>query len=189
MEATAGMDDDLEQKLLAMPPLEAGKLILALGDKQDRAAVPLLIKLLRETDDWRIQKACALALADIGDPQAVDHIMAVLKDPATRGDFATLLYALQSFDVSDYLDDLVEFVFDRRIVPRSEARIAIECSFSRADPDIARRVFSRIRAEREALDDQADFLAQALETLLTLRNDLSDLAGDAADEPDDSPKG
>lgn len=188
------MDDDLERKLLAMPSMEAKKVILELGDKRDHTAVPLLIKLLSETDDWRVQKASALALGDIGDPEAVAPIMAVLKDPKalSKFDCTGMLSALQSFDVSDYLDDLVEFVFDRRIVPRSEAGMAIEASFSRADPEVARRVFSRIRAELKALDDQAGFLAEVLDTLVTLRNDLSDLAGDDADDndlDDDSPDG
>lgn len=53
---------------------------IRLGKKRDRGAVKLLCEALRKDDDPHVRRAAALALDDIGDPQAADRLCEALQD-------------------------------------------------------------------------------------------------------------
>ena len=67
---------------------------------------------LRKAQASVIWNAAAYALRELGDPRAAPVLVEKIIDPATKGNRATLLYALASFDCNPYVEDLVDWVIN-----------------------------------------------------------------------------
>ncbi len=159
------LDDNLEQRLTNLSGDELEHVVKELGRARDLTAVPALIKYLHETDSATLRNAVALALRDIGNPKAIDHLVAVAQDPKTEGKRGTLLYALKKFDVSEHVGTLIDHVLYGEFEASREALEAIELSFHRTSPFVARQVIKRLEKRIEDLEDQLSFLSAAVESL------------------------
>lgn len=117
----------LLEKNLAKNNIDGAIVIIEqLGAKKSVESLPVLIKILSETDDTVLRNAIALALSDIGDVSAVKPLIILIEDPKTNGKRGTLLYALQSFDCSQYIDLFIKLLLEDSFEASRESFILIE---------------------------------------------------------------
>lgn len=92
----AGSVDRLFEKLRQWPERPARQAALLLSGLGD-ATHDRLIRGLAD-QDWRVRAGCAYALGEMGDPQAVEPLVAAIRDPSNRAGLTELMRALVRID-------------------------------------------------------------------------------------------
>jgi HEAT repeat protein len=143
---------------------EAVKIIEDVGEKLDHTFTPILLRYLVTTDSVLLRNVIAITLADLGDSEAVLPLIDLLRNPKTKGNRGTLLYALEFFDVSTHVVALVDLLDDTFEASRQSYQLIsnVQDKITKAQKDICRQLI------RRKLDDhknkyKRDFLLESLE--------------------------
>lgn len=155
----------LEERITHHHIEEAIDIVKEIGRRKINEAVPLLIKHLQTTENGSLRNQIAIALSDIGNPEAVGPLISMARDPKTEGNRGTLLYALGPFDYSEYIEIIADFLFEDSFEARGEALTLMDTAARSIPPDVRRRCISKIRDEMENLDDKMEFLSLCLEVI------------------------
>ncbi|NLD45868.1 MAG: HEAT repeat domain-containing protein [Clostridiaceae bacterium] len=156
---------DLEEKINKNEIDEAIYIIEQIAERKIEKSVPFLIEQLESTNNHLLRNAIAIALSDIGDEEAVDPIIRLLKHPKTKGFRGTLLAALEPFDYSRYLDTLVDFMCEGNFEVSRKALLLIEAMGKDMLVETRQKCVAKVRAEIERLQDKIDFLSESLDVL------------------------
>ena len=147
---------------------EAKSIIKNIGRNKYTEAVPLLIKYLMSTDNSILRNTIAMALSDIGSTEAVEPIINMIKHPKTIGNRGTLLYALEPFDYSAYIELLVELLNEDNFEVSRQSLTLIKSIAKDISEEIRQRCITKIKNEIENLQDKIDFLSESLDVLIML---------------------
>ncbi|MMZ55167.1 hypothetical protein D1872_170110 [compost metagenome] len=143
---------------------EAVKIIEDVGEKLDHTFTPILLRYLVTTDSVLLRNVIAITLADLGDSEAVLPLIDLLKNPKTKGNRGTLLYALEFFDVSTYIVMLVDLLDDTFEASRQSYQLisTVQDKISEAQKDICRQMIRRKLTDHKN-KYKRDFLLESLE--------------------------
>lgn len=147
---------------------DACNIISNIGARQDVAAVPVLINYLQSTESPTLRNAIALALSDIGDPSAVEPLISTLLDRRTKHYTGTLLYALESFDVSAHVDVIVDFLLDPNYEASRTALGVLENSVTAISAEKRQALIKKIEKKIDDLNDDVSMLSHAVEVIENL---------------------
>lgn len=105
----------------------------------------------------------AILLSDFGKELAVIPIIKMIKDPRTKGNRGTLLYALEELDCSLHLD----FLFSLMIEVSRQAYLIIEKVLSKENSnlELIKKQIPLLTEKVRTLQDDVDFYISALELL------------------------
>jgi hypothetical protein len=135
-----------------------------------KAAVPILIRFLKSTENHRIRNSIAIALSDIGDEEAVNPLMEIINDPKTLGYRGSLLYALKPFNCSAHLETLVHHLLTGNFEVQANTYELIEENIKSAISDeVLLNSIIKVKKELGDIERQKDILSVALEMLLSLK--------------------
>lgn len=143
---------------------EAVKIIEEIGEKLDHTFTPILLRYLATTDSVLLRNVIAITLADLGDSEAVLPLIDLLRNPKTKGNRGTLLYALDFFDVSTYVVTLVDLLDDTFEASRQSYQLisSVQDKISEAQKDICRQMIRR-KLTDHINKHKRDFLLESLE--------------------------
>ncbi|AHC19090.1 MULTISPECIES: HEAT repeat domain-containing protein [Paenibacillus] len=143
---------------------EAVRIIEEIGEKLDHTFTPILLRYLATTDSVLLRNVIAITLADLGDSEAVLPLIDLLRNPKTKGNRGTLLYALEFFDVSTHVVELVDLLDDTFEASRQSYQLIsnVQDKISEAQKDICRQMIRRKLADYKN-KYKRDFLLESLE--------------------------
>ncbi|WP_328802143.1 HEAT repeat domain-containing protein [Paenibacillus sp. LX16] len=143
---------------------EAVKIIEEIGEKLDHTFTPILLRYLATTDSVLLRNVIAITLADLGDSEAVLLLIDLLRDPKTKGNRGTLLYALEFFHVSTHVVMLVDLLDDTFEASRHSYQLIsnVQDKISEAQKDICRQMIRRKLTDHKN-KHKRDFLLESLE--------------------------
>ncbi|WP_168119011.1 HEAT repeat domain-containing protein [Paenibacillus sp. HB172176] len=144
---------------------EAIDLIEIIGEKKNGIFTTTLIEYLNKTDNTLLRNAISIALADIGSSEALVPLINQLKDPKTKGKRGTILYALESFDCSEYAEVIVESLTSRYFEESRHAYQILELIKDRMPSEVKLRCISKVNEKLEELEDEMEMLEEALDFL------------------------
>lgn len=144
---------------------EAIGLIEEIGEKKLNEAIPYLIEQLESTENHLLRNTIALALSDIGNQDAVEPIINMLKHPRTKGYRGTLLAALEPFDYSPHIDMLVDFLIEGNFEVSRKSLLLIELLVENVSDEKKKEYIEKIRDEMENLKDKIELLSEAIDIL------------------------
>jgi len=150
---------ELEEKIINNNIEEAKKLIKEIGYRKNVKAVPLLIRYLLDTDNNVLRNAIAIALSDIGSIEAIEPLISMLRHPKTIGARGTLLYALESFDCSDYAEQITDFLSEDSFEVSRQSLILLESIMNNFSIEVKQKCTKKIQ-------DKIEFLSKSLEVLM-----------------------
>ncbi|GAC1542943.1 MAG: hypothetical protein NVS2B7_16370 [Herpetosiphon sp.] len=140
----------------------------SLGDLGDARAVPVLIHLLRTTNESSIRNAAAVGLRELGDSAAVPALLSEIRNPKNVSDRGTLVYALQMLDVRSVIVELARTFCDGNYEVLQMGLFVIEGikgPLNVTSKQDAIGVIQRCLDERMYTDWQADLLHTMIERL------------------------
>ncbi|MDU9690179.1 HEAT repeat domain-containing protein [Priestia aryabhattai] len=137
-----------------------------IGLMQDYTTVPTLINYLVSTNNNMLRDALAIALADIGDHQAIEPLIGLLKSPKTLKSRGTLLYALESFNCSNYAELITELLFENNFEVSRQAFILLEAQMLHISNDVKTECIKRIKQELRKTPDKVQFLTESIDLFL-----------------------
>lgn len=140
---------------------EAICIVEKIGEKRLNEAVPYLIEQLQLTKSHVLRNSIALALCDIGNSDAVEPIVHVLKDPKTLGYRGTLLASLEAFDYSPHIDMLFEFLIEGNFEVSRKSFLLIESIIENIPERTKQQYLERLQDEIERLEEKHDLLSEA----------------------------
>jgi len=155
----------LEEKIKNSEINEAISIIEELGASRSIESAPLLIKLLYETDNANLRNSIALALSDFGNADAVVHLINVIKDPKTKGQRGTLLFALESFECSPYTKLFIDLFQESGFETSRQAYILLENISEKLQDEEKDRFKKKIQLILTDLEEKTDLLIQLLESI------------------------
>ncbi|QYK66304.1 HEAT repeat domain-containing protein [Paenibacillus sp. S02] len=143
---------------------EAVRIIEDVVEKLDHTFTPILLRYLATTDSVLLRNAIAITLADLGDSEAVLPLIDLLRNPKTKGNRGTLLYALEFFDVSTHVVVLVDLLDDTFEASRQSYQLIsnVQDKITKAQKDICRQIIRRKLADYKN-KYKRDFLLESLE--------------------------
>jgi HEAT repeat protein len=143
---------------------EAVRIIEEIGEKLDHTFTPILLRYLATTDSVLLRNVIAITLADLGDSEAVLPLIDLLRNPKTKGNRGTLLYALEFFDVSTHVVELVDLLDDTFEASRQSYQLIsnVQDKISEAQKDICRQMIRRKLADYKN-KYKREFLLESLE--------------------------
>ena len=141
----------------------------ALGDSGDRRSVPVLIQILQTTSDPAIRDAAAIGLRELGDERALYPLVSLIMDPKTGGHRGTLIYALEEFDCSPFLDFLLDLVITGNFEVSHQAFLVIESIEVKVD---AETIDLCLQKAQHALLHANEEKAELLRDLVDLLNKM-----------------
>ena len=152
------------------PDVDAAVLAAAsLADMGAVEAIPALRSALSGvTTPAAIRNAVAVALSDLGDEGLVPLIGELLRDPRTKGNRGTLLYAIESFDNRPLLGALTHLVIHGGFEVRHQAFQNIRSINGTVDWGMWQESLSRVK----------EAVATAPENRVALLRDLLDILDD-----------
>lgn len=150
---------------------EANYIIQQIGTSKITGAFPYLIELLEITDDGSLINAIALALEDIGNQNAVDPIIRMLKHPKTQNNRGTLLYVLRVFDYSSHIDTIVDLFLHGNYESRREAFSLLEAFAPNLSSIHRNEIVEKIKFEIADTKDELEGFNIALDILTIDSND------------------
>lgn len=167
--------DNLEQLIDKNLIDDAVELIKEIGRNRDLNAVPLLIKILEETDNHGLRNTVAIALSDIGSNDAVEPIIRMLKDTKTIGHRGTLVYSLETLDYSKHIDLLVEFVCEGNYEVKIESLQLITAVKKNLTQEQREKFIHTINDKIEKLEEQLEFLYHSIDEIKNEKNNKAKL--------------
>lgn len=141
------------------------RVIEGMGKGKDKKVVPILIKHLESTENKILRNKIAIALSDIGSPEAIEPLMNMLNNPKTIGSRGTLLYALESFDCLSHVELIMDLLFDDNFEVSRQALILIEPIIKDIEDEIKQKYMMKIRNELDMLQEKIDFLSEVLDLI------------------------
>ncbi|PNQ81890.1 HEAT repeat domain-containing protein [Paenibacillus sp. F4] len=143
---------------------KAVKIIEEIGEKLDHTFTPILLRYLATTDSVLLRNVIAITLADLGDREAVLPLIDLLRNPKTKGNRGTLLYALEFFDVSTHVVALVDLLDDTFEASRQSYQLisTVQDKITKAQKDMCRQMIRRKLADYKN-KYKRDFLLESLE--------------------------
>ncbi|MEK4428708.1 HEAT repeat domain-containing protein [Paenibacillus sp. FSL M7-0802] len=143
---------------------EAVRIIEEIGEKLDHTFTPILLRYLATTDSVLLRNVIAITLSDLGDSEAVLPLIDLLRNPKTKGNRGTLLYALEFFDVSTHVVELVDLLDDTFEASRQSYQLIsnVQDKISEAQKDICRQIIRRKLADYKN-KYKREFLLESLE--------------------------
>ncbi|MDY8046182.1 HEAT repeat domain-containing protein [Paenibacillus polymyxa] len=143
---------------------EAVRIIEEIGEKLDYTFTPILLRYLATTDSVLLRNVIAITLADLGDREAVLPLIDLLRNPKTKGNRGTLLYALEFFDVSTHVVALVDLLDDTFETSRQSYQLisTVQDEITKAQKDMCRQKIRRKLADYKN-KYKRDFLLESLE--------------------------
>jgi HEAT repeat protein len=162
---------ELEEKIQKNED-DAIQLIKQIGDAGNRAAIPFLLKHLKNTEYGSIRNAIALALAlaDIGDPCFISTIIELLQDPKTLGNRGTLVFSLMEYDCSEYVEVFIDGLINGNYEVRWVSSDLIENLKSRLVKEDVEKYITRIGKEIDELESKIHFLSITRDVLADRKN-------------------
>lgn len=133
-----------------------------IGLMQDHTTVPTLINYLVSTSNNVLRDALAIALADIGDHQAVEPLIRLLKNSKTLKSRGTLLYALESFNCSDYAELITELLFEDNFEVSRQAFILLEAQMLHISNVVKTKCIKKIKKELKETPVKVQFLTESI---------------------------
>lgn len=155
----------LEEKINNNSFDEAINIINNIGSNKYKDAVPLLIKHLKITNNNILRNAIAIALSDIGEVEAIEPLISMIKNPKTKGDRGTLVYALGAFDYSPYIELLVDLIKGENFEVSRQSLYLIKSIIKEIPKEIRQRCALNIKNEINELQGKIDFLSESLNVL------------------------
>jgi hypothetical protein len=130
--------------------------IKGLRESGKPSAVEVVVDVLREFSDEKVQKECACFLNDIKDPQAAGLIVAAMKNPQNKG---VLHYIVSSawqndLDYSIYLSDFVKVLLFADYLSAFEAFTVIENHLEKTNPETMRLIFNEINQQMDGVQNE-----------------------------------
>lgn len=109
----------------------------------------------------------AILLSDFGKELAVIPIIKMIKDPRTKGNRGTLLYALEELDCSLYLDFLFSLMIEDNFEVSRQAYLIIEKVLSKENSnlELIKKQIPLLTEKVRTLQADMDFYISALELL------------------------
>lgn len=109
----------------------------------------------------------AILLSDFGKELAVIPIIKMIKDPRTKGNRGTLLYALEELDCSLHLDLLFSLMLEDNFEVSRQAYLIIEKVLSRENSnlELLKKQIPLLANKIRSLQEDVDFYISALELL------------------------
>lgn len=109
----------------------------------------------------------AILLSDFGKELAVIPIIKMIKDPRTKGNRGTLLYALEELDCSLHLDFLFSLMLEDNFEVNRQAYLIIEKVLSRENSnlELIKKQIPLLTKKIRTLQEDVDFYVSALELL------------------------
>lgn len=153
----------LKEKISINSIDEAICLIEEIGEKKLNEAVQYLIEQLESTENPLLRNAIALALSDIGNPEAVQPIINMLKHPKTKGYRGTLLAALEPFDYSAHIDMLIDFLVDGNFEVSRKSLLLLEQIIENVSDEKKKEYIEKLSDEIENLEDKIELLSEAID--------------------------
>lgn len=153
----------LEEKINKNEIDDAIYIVEQIAERKIEKAVPFLIGQLESTDNHLLRNAIAIALSDIGNEEAVEPIIRMLKHPKTKGFRGTLLAALEPFDYSGHLDILVDSMCEGNFEVSRKSLLLIEAIAKGMSVETRQKCITKVRDEIEKLQDKVDFLSESLD--------------------------
>lgn len=132
-------------------------------------AFPLLVEYLMKTDNHLLRNSIALALMDIGNPEAVEPIIELLKDQKTLGYRGTLLYALEPFDYSAHIELLIDFVVNGNYEVRHKSKGLIEGMKPNIKDETLLESIIQIKRSIDEFEDKHTVLLETLDALCNFK--------------------
>ncbi|WP_336776994.1 HEAT repeat domain-containing protein [Paenibacillus sp. MMO-58] len=151
----------LERALMSGNQDEASAAISEASRYKNKEVVLMLIKHLKNTENKILRNEIALALSDFRNPEAVEPIIELLKDPKTLGSRGSLLYALRPFDYSSHLELLIDFLINGNFEVRHEAKYLLQLLNVRIPGD----QIIKIKKAINEFEDRIDLLLETLDEL------------------------
>ncbi|MBE3648463.1 MULTISPECIES: HEAT repeat domain-containing protein [Paenibacillus] len=153
----------LEEAIESGDLKEAIRIIEDVGEKQDHTFTPILLRYLVTTDSILLRNAIAVTLADLGDNEAVLPLFDLLRNPKTKGNRGTILYALGFFDVSTHVMALVDLLDDTFEASRQSYQLisTVQDKISEAQKELCRKMIRRKLADHKN-KHKRDFLLESL---------------------------
>lgn len=140
---------------------EAICIIEKIGEKRLNEATSYLIEQLQITKNHLLRNSIALALCDIGNSDAVEPIVNVLRDPKTIGYRGTLLASLEPFDYSHHIDVLFDFLIEGNFEVSRKSLLLIESIIKNISEEKKQEYLEILKDEIERLEDKLDLLSEA----------------------------
>jgi len=110
-------------------PRESNDAAVELADSDASEAIPHLLRILDQGDSRKIG-AIAYALGELKVEESKAKLIALARDPKTRGNRGSLIYALMNLSCDEYMIDIVDFSVDDFV--RSPAEGADDTGTNRA---------------------------------------------------------
>jgi hypothetical protein len=109
----------------------------------------------------------AILLSDFGKELAIIPIIKMIKDPRTKGNRGTLLYALEELDCSLYLDFLFSLMIEDNFEVSRQAYLIIEKVLSKENNnlELIKKQIPLLTEKVRTLQADVDFYLSALELL------------------------
>lgn len=145
---------------------KALKIIADIGVKKYKEACPILMKYFEITNNNILRNEIAIALSDIGYSEAVEPIINMIRNPKTIGSRGTLLYSLESFDYSSYIELLVDLLYDDNFEVSRQAFILIENIIKNLSDETKQKCINNIQDEIDKLEDKVHFLIESKKIFL-----------------------
>ena len=125
-----------------------------------------LINVLTITDVPQVRNEVALLLADNPDERAIEPLVEMILSERTPLNKANMLTALAKYDYIPYSEMLFNFLIDGYFEISRKSYLMLEEVSDRIPDDIKSKGIDRINEKIENLEEEIEFLRDAMEMLL-----------------------
>jgi len=147
---------------------EVERLITEISSDQHDEAVPVLIKHITLTENPGIRNALAIALRDIGNEKAISPLIDLINDPKTLGSRGTLLYALEPFDCTGYLESIVQQFLTGNFEVQAIAYQLLESMDGKVPADVLLKSLQKVKEQLNEIERQQELHTDVLDFLFDL---------------------
>ncbi|WP_392455317.1 HEAT repeat domain-containing protein [Chryseomicrobium aureum] len=144
---------------------EALEVVENLTDSQVQGSEKELLQILTSADDASLRNSIALRMSDAKCQQVAPCIIDLLKDPKTKGNRGTLLYALHELNYSEHIEVLLPFLADPSFEVSREAYALVKPHFRNLTKKQKNETKALLEAYLEDLRDEIDFRKGVLSVL------------------------
>lgn len=92
----------------------------------------------------------------------MEPIISTIKDPRTKGNRGTLLYALEPFDVSEHVESLVELISGDTFEVSLQSLQLLKSVVDKLSKEAVLKCRNRLEEKLEQLEQDTEFVSQAL---------------------------
>lgn len=147
---------------------EAERLITQIPADEHDEAVSILIKHIALTENPRMRNALAIALRDIGNEKAISPLIALINDPKTIGNRGTLLYALEPFDCTEYLESIIQQFLTGNFEVQAMAYQLLESMDGKVPADALLKSLQKVKKQLNEIERQQELHVEVLDILFEM---------------------